>query len=114
MNGEIIQMNKQKIIFETEDLEMATPSIVSRCGIVYLDSATIDSKLLVDAWLKNELPRLITDNYLIKTIHFLFEWLLEPCLNFVTNKCEHYCACSKMHLCISFLRLFKCMINDIK
>ena len=37
-NGEMIQINdKTHIIFEAKDLNNATPAMVSRCGVIYLD-----------------------------------------------------------------------------
>ena len=81
--------------------------------MVYYDVAMIGSKLLVNAWLKHELCLFVTDKYLARTIVLLMEWLLEPCLDFVSYKCEHLIQCSRLHLTVSFLKLFKCMLQEI-
>lgn len=44
----------------------------------------------------------------------MFSWLLPPCLNFVSKYCRQFVRCSSMHLTMSTLTLYSCMIQDVK
>ena len=82
--------------------------------MVYMDSDIIGTKLLIDAWIKNDLIQLISNHKHIQLINSLFNWLIDPCLDFVINNCEQFINCSKMHLVISFLKLFKSLLSEIE
>lgn len=56
-SGEIIQMNaRQSVLFETADLENASPATVGRCAILFQDPAQLGIEPLLDAWLRHHLP----------------------------------------------------------
>ncbi|XP_064605237.1 dynein axonemal heavy chain 3-like isoform X2 [Liolophura sinensis] len=114
MSGEIIQMsNKQNMIFEPQDLEQASPATVSRCGMIYMDPLQLGWKPLVISWMNENLP----DNFTKEQkamIEMLFDWLLPPCLNFVTKYCKQIVTCHAMHLTMSMLKLYGCMMDDIR
>ena len=78
----------------------------------FFDSNTLELNMLKTAWLKHDLPGQVSERD-SSIISQLIDWLLEPCLNFVTEKCVQFVKCSKMHLTFSFLRLLKCLLTDM-
>ena len=47
-------------------------------------------------------------------VQMLFEWILPPCLNFVGKYCQHILSCHPMHLTASALKLYECLLEDLK
>ncbi|XP_052779096.1 dynein axonemal heavy chain 3-like isoform X2 [Mya arenaria] len=115
MSGEIIQMsNKQNMIFEPQDLEQASPATVSRCGMIYMDPLQLGWEPLVKSWMNTSLVDLKLNQEQKDTIQMLFEWLLPPCLNYVTKYCKHILVCHQMHLTASMVKLYHCLLQDVK
>jgi len=55
-NGERIKLNKKMhMLFEVEDLSVASPATVSRCGMVYLPPENIGWSPYVTSWIQREL-----------------------------------------------------------
>ena len=55
INGERIAMPEQvSLLFEVEDLAVASPATVSRCGMVYADYADISWQPFVESWLEKK------------------------------------------------------------
>nr|XP_015196051.1 PREDICTED: dynein heavy chain 2, axonemal isoform X1 [Lepisosteus oculatus]XP_015196052.1 PREDICTED: dynein heavy chain 2, axonemal isoform X1 [Lepisosteus oculatus]XP_015196053.1 PREDICTED: dynein heavy chain 2, axonemal isoform X1 [Lepisosteus oculatus] len=77
INGERIAMPEQvSLLFEVEDLAVASPATVSRCGMVYTDYTDLGWKPYVQSWLdkrkKEEVEHLqrLFDKYVEKTLLF--------------------------------------------
>ena len=81
--------------------------------MIYLDTAVLGTKSLIQAWLKNEMPTFL-DKPQKQKIELLCMWLIEPCTEFVTRNCEQFVLCSKMHLAMSFLKLYSIMLEEMR
>lgn len=77
--GEIIAMQGlMNMIFEVQDLAVASPATVSRCGMVYVQPSLLGWRPVLSSWMVG-IPDGVTDE-LRKMIVDLFEWLIPPTL----------------------------------
>ncbi|XP_046326217.1 dynein axonemal heavy chain 3-like [Haliotis rufescens] len=114
MSGEIIQMsNKMNLIFEPADLEQASPATVSRCGMIYLEPHQMGWRPLRDSYLQHELPQKLSDENK-ELVADLFEWLVDPCLHYINKECKTFITTSDMHSVQSLMRLYACLMDEIK
>lgn len=111
MSGEIIQMSMvMSLIFETMDLSQASPATVSRCGMVYLEPITLGWRPLVKSWL-NVFPEVYGAECKELT-HCMFEWLVDPCLDFVRKNCREYSPAGQANLVSSLMWLIDMQMHE--
>ncbi len=90
VSGEIVGLsNEMTMMFEVEDLAVASPATVSRCGMVYTEPSSMGFDPMIQSWL-DKLPEavfppackslimLLFDTYLRSTLYFLRRYLDEP------------------------------------
>jgi dynein heavy chain len=113
MSGEIIQMSaKQNMMFEPEDLEVASPATVSRCGMIYMEPTQLGWRPHLKSYM-NTLPDSIdSDNR--QLILDLFEWLVQPSLDFISHECKLFVKTLDIHLVCSLMKLYSCLMDEIK
>ena len=57
VSGEIIQMSStMTMMFEVEDLAVASPATVSRCGMVYMEPSARGIDVLFTSWMERVVP----------------------------------------------------------
>ncbi|KAL4640265.1 dynein heavy chain 6, axonemal [Arapaima gigas] len=85
-NSERIKLTPSiHMVFEVQDLAVASPATVSRCGMVYIDSDQLKWMPYVQTWI-NGLPEKMTDpmkGYLLD----LFQQYVEKGLQFSSKQC---------------------------
>ncbi len=66
INGDRIPLsNSMSLVFETQDLSVASPATVSRAGMIYIDAAELGWETLVSTWLSKKFK----DDEETKTMH---------------------------------------------
>ncbi|XP_063775637.1 dynein axonemal heavy chain 6 [Pseudophryne corroboree] len=85
-NSERIKFTPQiHMVFEVQDLKVASPATVSRCGMVYIDPEELKWMPYVQTWIAGLLSKM--NNETVQYILNLFERYVEDGLRFVTRKC---------------------------
>eukprot|EP00928_Gymnodinium_smaydae_P068047 TRINITY_DN5109_c0_g5_i1.p1 TRINITY_DN5109_c0_g5~~TRINITY_DN5109_c0_g5_i1.p1 ORF type:complete len:4182 (+),score=1201.92 TRINITY_DN5109_c0_g5_i1:1381-13926(+) len=109
-SGEIIKLSPvSTMMFEVEDLAVASPATVSRCGMVFMEQVDIGWKVHVLSWL-NTLPERLEE--MKPFIKSLFEGNIETCWEMVQRKVKspvpptmNWITVNCIHLYWSLLRI---------
>lgn len=110
--GEIIQMSStMNMIFEVQDLAVASPATVSRCGMVYVEPEQLGWRPLRDSWI-NALPTCLQEH--AQHLFKLFEWILDPCIAFVRKNCHESVPTSNINLAQSLMRMISSSLHEFR
>ncbi len=77
------------MMFEVEDLTVASPATVSRCGMVYMEPESMGLKPLVESWIQQIPVNLRTKSKTFSgALAKLFDVYMEPQLEFLRHHCK--------------------------
>ncbi|TPX75806.1 hypothetical protein CcCBS67573_g02914 [Chytriomyces confervae] len=111
INGERIKMNPtMHMLFEVADLAVASPATVSRCGMVYMDPASIGWWPYVKSWLR-KLPEKFSDE-LKAHIQLLFGAYVDDGLSFIRRSCKEYIKSVNFNLVVSLCNIISCFVEN--
>lgn len=116
MSGEIVQMSMQmNLIFEVQDLAVASPATVSRCGMVYTEPSSIGWHPLKESWLRHmslKFTLLHVVDFVI--IGGMLDWLVDPCVDFVKKHCKEPVPTSTINLPKSCMNMYESLLDEFK
>ncbi|KAF3689531.1 Dynein heavy chain 1 [Channa argus] len=113
-SGEIIKLTDvMTMMFEVQDLAVASPATVSRCGMVYLEPSILGLNPFIDCWLK-QVPNALKVH--TGEIRALFARFLQVSITFVRTSVKEVITSLDSNLTFSLLKLMDCFFNpfDIK
>ncbi|XP_011865805.1 PREDICTED: dynein heavy chain 7, axonemal-like [Vollenhovia emeryi] len=94
------------IVFETMSATEISPSIVSRCGIIYIDTRSIGWR----PYVLSHIAKPFYDGY-NEILCALFDWAVDPCLNYLRENGDILID-QELHLVMSTVNLFEILLRD--
>jgi dynein heavy chain len=112
-SGEIMQLTPMvSIIFEVQDLAVASPATVSRCGMIYMEPDYLGWRPLVLSWI-NQLPETLSQDCRTLLIA-LFDWIIPPSIDFLASNGKAYIETSTFNRCYLLQNMLSSHFDELK
>ncbi|KNC54636.1 dynein heavy chain 2 [Thecamonas trahens ATCC 50062] len=112
-SGKIIRLSDaQTMMFEVEDLAVASPATVSRCGMVYMEPSGLGLQPLIDSWLAKLSPASLAES-VAPVFAELFNALALPALAFVRSSLVEPVPTVDNNLLQSLMRLLDAFMASL-
>jgi dynein heavy chain len=111
-SGQIIPLSENMtIMFEVEDLAVASPATVSRCGMVYMEPGAIGIPPLIRSWMEVIPPPFKLRKTATPMLEKLFEKYIEVLLTFIRKNCPEPVPTVNNNLVQSMMRVMDCFLQ---
>jgi dynein heavy chain len=101
------------LMFEVEDLLVASPATVSRCGMIYMEPSALGHTPVIKCWLKT-LPDLFVDYKIGSILEKLFDTYLEEVLYYVRKKVKEPVPTVDNNLTKSLMKIIDTFFDKYK
>lgn len=112
-SGEIIKMSSETtMMFEVEDLNVASPATVSRVGIIYMEPKGLGLDVLIQSWMERiptVLPKLIKSK-----LQYLFDTYLQSTIYFLRSNLKELVPTVDNNLTESLMRILDCYLEPFR
>ena len=65
-----------------------------------------------DTYIQHNLPTTLLKEH-VDLLEDMFNWLVDPCIEFMKFNCKFHVQTSYIHLMTSMMRLFSCLLDEI-
>ena len=112
-SGQIITLtSRMTMMFEVEDLAVASPATVSRCGMVYMEPASLTLAPLITSWLNQIPPKIREKKSIVDKLQALYDNVLEDACYFVRKSLPEPVKTVDNNITQSSMRILECFFAN--
>jgi len=112
-SGQIIPLtDRMTMMFEVEDLAVASPATVSRCGMVYMEPGALGLDPLIKSWINTIPPGFKTKKSFVPHLENQFKKYLENGIHFMRKNCIEPVQTVNNNITQSLMRILDCYFID--